>query len=323
MRLADLGEFGLLDRLGLLSAGPAGGPGDDTAVLPLGDGVLLFTADALVEGVHFRLQWGRPEDLGWKTLAVNASDVAAMGGTPWAFTLTLSAPPDLPVSWIEAFYRGLRDAARTFGCFLAGGDTTAARDLTLSLALLGRARNPILRSGARPGEDLYVTGFPGESAAGLALLQSGREALFPDLVLRHLRPEPRLALGRALGDTGAASALIDVSDGLLQDLGHLARASGVGAEVWAERVPVPADLGRAAGVLGADPREWVFGGGEDYELLFSAPPGQRRAVETLARAAATPVWRIGRVTPDLGVRVLDRGAPWAPRRAGHDHFRSR
>ncbi|RMG89987.1 MAG: thiamine-phosphate kinase [Candidatus Dadabacteria bacterium] len=322
MRLADVGEFGLLDRLGLLSAGSAGGPGDDTAVLPVGDGVLLFTADALVEGVHFRRDWGRPEDLGWKTLAVNASDVAAMGGTPWAFTLTLSAPPDLPVSWIEAFYRGLREAARAFGCFLAGGDTTAARDLTLSLALLGRTRSPILRSGARPGDDLYVSGFPGESAAGLALLQAGREARFPHLVRRHLRPEPRLALGAALAGSGAASALIDVSDGLLQDLGHLARASGAGAEVWAERVPVSADLGRAAEGLGADPRGWVFGGGEDYELLFSAPPGRRGAVETLARAAATPVWRIGRFTPEPGVRVLAHGAPWAPRRAGHDHFRS-
>ncbi|GAB6063663.1 thiamine-phosphate kinase [Deferrisoma palaeochoriense] len=323
MRLADLGEFGLLRRLGLLPARTAEGPGDDTAVLPLEDGVLLFTADALVEGVHFCRAWGRPEDLGWKALAVNASDVTAMGGTPWAFTLTLSAPPDLPVSWIEGFYRGLREAARAFGCVLAGGDTTAARDLTVSVALLGRAERAVLRSGARPGDDLYVTGFPGESAAGLALLQAGREGEFPHLVRRHLRPEPRLALGRALGRTQAASALIDVSDGLLQDLGHLARASGVGAEVWAERVPVPADLGRAAEFLGADPREWVFGGGEDYELLFSAPPGQRRAVETLARAAATPVWRIGRVTPEPGVRVLDRGAPWAPRRAGHDHFRSR
>ncbi|NOY44158.1 MAG: thiamine-phosphate kinase [Deltaproteobacteria bacterium] len=325
MNLSEVGEFGLLRRLGLLeespSPGPVVGPGDDTAVLPLEGGFLLCTADALVEGVHFRREWGRPEDLGFKALAVNVSDVAAMGGTPWAFTLTLSAPPDLPVAWIEGLYRGLREACGAFGCRLVGGDTTSARDLTLSLALLGRADRPVLRRGARPGDDVYLSGAPGESAAGLALLRSGRPDRFPGLVRRHLRPEPRLALGRSLGETGAATAMIDVSDGVLQDLGHLLRASRAGAELWLERIPLAARLQRAAQELGREALDWVLGGGEDYELLFTCPTAARQRVQALARAAAVPVWRIGRIVDGPGVRLLHRGRPWQGAVTGYDHFR--
>jgi len=325
VNLSEVGEFGLLRRLGLLEAspppGPVVGPGDDTAALPLEGGFLLCTADALVEGVHFRRGWGRPEDLGFKTLAVNVSDVAAMGGTPWAFTLTLSAPPALPVAWIEGLYRGLREACRTFGCQMVGGDTTSARDVTLSLALLGRTDRPVLRRGARPGDDVYVSGAPGESAAGLALLRCGRSGRFPELVRRHLRPEPRLELGRSLGETGAATAMIDVSDGLLQDLGHLLRASRVGAELWVERIPLTTRLQQAARELGHGVLDWVLAGGEDYELLFTCPPPARRQVQTLARAAAVPVWRIGCIVEGSSAHLLHRGRPWGESVAGYDHFR--
>ncbi len=179
----------------------------------------------------------------------------------------------------------------------------------------------MLRRGARPGHDVYVSGAPGESAAGLALLRSGRPERFPGLVRRHLRPEPRLALGRSLGETGAATAMIDVSDGLLQDLGHLLRASRAGAELWLERIPLAAPLERAARELGCEALDWVLGGGEDYELLFTCPATARRRVEALARAAAVPVWRIGRVVDGPDVRLLHRGRPWQGAVAGYDHFR--
>ncbi len=324
MRLRDLGEFGLLESLGLLGSARPGpgwvGPGDDTAVLPLDGRNLLLTADALVEDVHFRMDSVPPRDLGYKAVAVNASDVAAMGGEPWALTVTLTAPGSLEAAWVRELYAGLGEACSELGCLLAGGDTTSGSQVVLSVALVGTCGEPVLRSGGRPGHDLYVSGHPGESAAGLGMLERGEDPGHP-LVLRHLRPSPRLALGQALARGGLAAAMIDVSDGLLQDAGHLARASGCGAEVWIERLPVSGRLRDAAAGLGRDPLELVLGGGEDYELLFSSPADRRGPVEAAARAAATPVARIGRLVAEPGVRALREGRPAPlPARAGYRHF---
>ncbi len=331
MRVADLGEFGLLGTLGLFGAPlPAGwlGPGDDAAVLPPPGEALLVTTDLLVEDVHFRRTTTSPRDLGYKALAASASDVAAMGGRPLAFVLGLTLPGESEVAWVAALYQGLGEAAREFGCPLVGGDTTAGASVTLAVTALGLApgAGAIPRSGARPGQDLFVTGWPGESGLGLALLERGAGDPGPDearLVARHRRPAPRLALGRALGDGGLATALIDVSDGLLQDLGHLMARSGVGAEVWLERLPLSAPLTRVAARLGVEPLTPALGGGEDYELLFFADPARRRAIFAAARAAATPVRRIGRATAGAGLRLLRGGAPaHLPPRAGFDHFRA-
>ena len=324
MRLRDLGEFGLLESLGLLRPARPGpgwvGPGDDTAVLPLEGRNLLLTADALVEDVHFRIPSVPPRDLGYKAVAVNASDVAAMGGEPWALTVTLTAPGSLEAAWVRELYAGLGEACAELGCLVAGGDTTSGAQVVLSVALVGTCGRPVLRSGGRPGHDLYVSGHPGESAAGLAMLERGEAPDHP-LVRRHLRPSPRLALGQALARGGLASAMIDVSDGLLQDAGHLTRACACGADVWLERLPVSRRLRVAAAGLGRDPLELVLGGGEDYELLFSCPADRRGAVEAAARAAATPVARIGRLAARPGVRTLRDGRPAPlPDRTGYRHF---
>lgn len=329
MKLRDLGEFGLLEALCLFGrAHPPGwvGPGDDAAVIPAPDRPLLFTTDQLVEDVHFRRRTTSARDLGYKCMAANASDVAAMGGRPLACTVCLAAPGDLPLDWIEGLYAGLAAGAAAFGCPVIGGDTSSAPLVVLSVALLGvaPAPGPVLRSGARPGDDLFVSGTPGESALGLRLLEAGDELGEParrNLAERHRRPEPRLALGAVLGDAGLPTALIDVSDGLLQDLGHVLRASGVGAEVWAERLPVSPDLAGIAAALGVDPLPLVLAGGEDYELLFSAPPGRRAEVFDAAREAGTPVRRIGRVREARGLSLTRGGVPVAvPGALGFDHF---
>jgi len=332
VKLRDVGEFGLLDALGLFgSRVPLGwvGPGDDAAVLPSPAGPLLLTTDLLIEGVHFRRATTPAADLGYKAVAVNASDVAAMGGRPLAFTISLGAPAELEIPWVEELYKGLAQGANDFGCALAGGDTSSAPQVCISIALLGTAppAGPVLRSGARAGHDIFVSGNPGESALGLHLLEARESLDAPDrqwLVSRHRRPEPRLALGAALGEEGLASSLIDISDGLLQDLGHVLRASGVGAEVWVERLPISTPLSTQAHDLGLDPVALAMGGGEDYELLFTAPAANRSRIFSAGGRSGTRVRRVGRVTEAPALRVLDRGKPVPPPDLlGFDHFSAR
>jgi len=332
LTLKDVGEFGLLRRLGLYDrAFPAGwvGPGDDAACLPPVGSSLLLTSDLLVEGVHFRSSTTSAGDLGYKALAANVSDVAAMGGRPLVFLVALATPADTPVAWVEALYGGLAEAEEAFACRLVGGDTSGGPTRVLSLTVLGAAPDPgpVTRGGARPGDDVYVSGTLGDSALGLRLLEAGgvaRTAPERFLASRHLRPSPRLALGAALGASGIARAMIDVSDGLLQDLGHVARASGCGAEVWAERLPLSPELAASAAAGGISPLDLALEGGEDYELLFTADPARRREVFLVADGAGTRVRRIGRVVGGGGVRVLARGSPVAPRELrGFDHFTRR
>ncbi len=333
MTLKDVGEFGLLRRLGLYDrALPGGwvGPGDDAACMPPPGSSLLLTSDLLVEGVHFRPSTTSARDLGYKALAVNVSDVAAMGGRPLAFLVALAAPSDTPVAWVEALYGGMAEAEEAFGCRLVGGDTSGGPTRVLSLTVLGEACDggPVTRGGARPGDDVYVSGTLGDSALGLRLLEAGGAARTgPErfLVSRHLRPSPRLALGAALGASGIARAMIDVSDGLLQDLGHVARASGCGAEVWAERLPLSPELVAAAGAAGeSSPVELALAGGEDYELLFTADPPRRSEVFRVAEGAGTRVRRIGKIVGGVGVQVLARGRPVALQDLpGFDHFARR
>lgn len=330
MSLRELGEFGLLKALGVDSTPvPAGwiGPGDDAAVLPSPGGPLLFTADLLLEGVHFRRETTPSAELGFKAVAVNASDAAAMGGRPLAYTVSIGLPSDVPLEWLKELYRGLSEASEAFGCPLAGGDTSSSDRLLLSIALLGvaPARGAVLRSGARPGQTVYVTGSPGESALGLKLLEEGLplgSAAREELVARHRRPEPRLALGAALGESGLAAAMIDVSDGLLQDLGHILERSGVGATLTAESIPVSAELREVSAELSADPLPFVLAGGEDYELLFTVEREQEAAVRELARSEGLDLAAIGRIDGEPGLRMTRGGLPVPlPAVKGYDHFR--
>lgn len=340
MKLTDLGEFPLIARLAKRAGGDGArvirGIGDDCAVLDAGAAgrVLLLTTDLLTEGVHFDRRTAAPRLLGRKALAANLSDIAAMGGAPTFFTVSLAAPPDTEFDWVDALYEGLQERAAASGALLVGGDTSSSNaGITISIALLGECQTDRVcyRKGARPGDGVFVTGWPGESAAGLALLEAeaagggaggASETDLARLRARHLDPEPRLAAGRRLAEGRLATALIDLSDGLAADLERLTEASGVGARVEGARVPLSPPLRKGAEALSLDPLRLALAGGEDYELLFTAP--DEVSAERLAEALGLPVHRVGVVTPPgTGLVLLDAaGEPLALSRRGHEHFRS-
>jgi thiamine-monophosphate kinase len=314
-----LGEFDLIERY--FSRRPARsdvllGVGDDAALLAVPPGKALVAAtDTLVEGRHF-LAGAPPESIGHQALAVNLSDLAAMGAEPaWAL-LSLSLP-DASEPWLERFAAGLYSLASRFGVDIVGGDTVRG-PLVVTIEALGfvEASRALRRSGARPGDWLYVSGWPGEAAAGLVTLQRGVAVAADDrLVRRYLFAEPRLALGRAL--RGKATAAMDVSDGLLGDLAKLCRASGAGARLDLERLPVSRELARRHA-----PREceqFVLDGGDDYELLFTLPAtGAPRLEAQLAREFE--LHRIGEIEAGAGVRCLRDGRPAGVADGGYDHF---
>ena len=295
-----------------------------------GDRVLLLTADLMVEEVHF-LRAADPEGIGYKLLAVNLSDVAAMGGEPRDAVVSVAIPTDFDVGYMERIYEGLYACADRFRVNVAGGDTTRSPGpLVLNLTLTGRMERDrvCMRSGARPRDLVYVSGTLGDSAAGLALLL-GREVEVASkdrvyLLRRHHRPEPRVALGRALAETGAVTAMIDLSDGLASDLRHICTQSGTSAAIAADRVPMSPALRRFCGATETDPLSPALSGGEDYELLFTVDPERSGRIETLGREdGLPPITRIGRVEagpPALFLRDRDGGRE--PLEAsGFDHFR--
>jgi thiamine-monophosphate kinase len=283
--------------------------GDDAAAVPVPPGDLLLTADAVVAGVHADLDLVGIDDLGWKAIAVNVSDVAAMGGRPLYALVTVAGPlADLDV---DALYEGLLTAADAYACPIVGGDLTAAPVLMVSVAVAGTldGHAPVLRSGASPGDLLFVTGPLGSSAAGLELLRTGRAGEAPDLALAHRRPRARVAEGTA-ARTAGATAMIDISDGLSSDVRHVAAASGVGVAL--DRAPVAVGVARA---MGDDGVAAALGGGEDYELLFAAPDGARVEASFSAAGLTLPLL-IGRCTPDPTELLLgDQDLP----EAGWEH----
>ena len=295
--------------------------GDDAALIRARPGMqLAVSTDMLVCGTHF-LADTDPEDLGWKTLAVNVSDLAAMGAEPrWAF-LALALPA-LDEAWIEAFARGLFACADAFGVDLAGGDTTRG-PLNLALTIIGEVPQgeAITRAGARAGEDLWVSGQPGRAALGLAALRaelSLHAAARHECIAALQRPQPRSALGQAL--RGVASAMLDVSDGLLGDLSHILERSGVGAVLDAPSLPLAALL--ATGAPPSSARHCLLGGGDDYELLFTAAPSTRTELGALAARLGVALHRIGFITTQPGEIVLREadGQRVSLTAAGYDHF---
>jgi thiamine-monophosphate kinase len=315
----SLGEFDLIARY--FSRPPMRrdvqlGVGDDAALLEMpADRVLVAATDTLVEGRHF-LPDAPARSVGHQALAVNLSDLAAMGAEPaWAL-LSLSLPV-ADEAWLEAFADGLYALADRFGVALVGGDTVhGPRVVTITALGLVERGQALRRDGARPGDLLYVSGWPGEAAAGLDALQraaaQGREH---PLALRHRYAEPRIALGRAL--RGKATAAMDVSDGLLGDLGKLCAASGVGACVEVDRLPISSPMSQEWGL--SDCERFVLGGGDDYELMFTLPAADADRIEsTLVPACA--VHRIGRIEARPGVRCLRDGSVVSIEIPGYDHF---
>ena len=312
--MSDLGEFGLIRRVTEGRAQPAStllGPGDDAALVAAPDGRVLGSIDMLVEGVHFRLDWSSPEQVGRKAAAVNMADIAAMGARPTALLVGLGCPPDTPASVAEGLATGLWQEATSAGAGVVGGDVVSAAELVLSVAVLGdlRGRDPVTRSGARPGDVLALAGRLGWAAGGLAVLRRGFRTPV-EVVGAHRVPAPPYAAGPVAAEAGA-TAMIDVSDGLLADLGHVALASGVAVDVRSEAVPVAPRLAEIASALGADVRRWVLTGGEDHALAATFPPG----------VALPEGWLvIGAVAEGSGVTVDGRSYDGA---AGWDHFASR
>ena len=327
-------EFELISRFFAPLATDPGALGltDDAAVLTPEKGRnVVVTTDSLIAGVHFPAD-GDPGLASARLVRVNLSDLAAMGAKPWACTLSLALPEDWDTPWIEGFAEGLRRELETFAIGLVGGDTVVTPGpLALTLTALGTVAEgaELRRSGAKPGDDIYVSGAIGDSALGLRVLKDGIAGLGPDhaeaLLARYHRPEPRVKLGGRLA--GLAHGVIDISDGLVADLGHVAKASGCGATVEAARVPL-SDAVRAAVQLDPALRDLAMTGGDDYELLFTAAPKDAGRVKDLARDLDLPLTAIGRIGGEgdgngegRGVRVLGAdGGEIIFKQLGYRHF---
>ncbi|HYL14344.1 MAG TPA: thiamine-phosphate kinase [Terriglobales bacterium] len=317
-----LAEQALIERIRrrLKTRTPAmvAGVGDDCAVLRIPPGhEALVTTDFSLEGIHFRREWHPPESVGHRCLARGLSDIAAMGGEPIAAFLSLALPGKLPQSWVDRFVEGLLRLAKESGIVLAGGDTAESPAGVLAdIVVLGSAPKgtAILRSGARPGDRIYITGELGAAAATLNLLFTGKR-LRPFDHRRHFFPSARLDAGRLLRQKRLASAMIDISDGLSTDLAHICEESGVGAEIEREAIPV-AQAGRPRRPVDIS---FALHGGDDYELLFTAPPQKR----IRARIGGIPVTEIGRIR--RGRRIFLRnveGSLAELRPQGWEHFRA-
>lgn len=285
MKMQQLGEFGLIDRIRKMTSVPDPswvGIGDDCAVIPLSPETggapasdLLVSTDMLVEGTHFLMEDISPRQLGWKSAAVNISDIAAMGGKPIATFLSLALPKTLPEQWMQEFMEGYNGISEKFGAALLGGDTTCSPDrICINVAVLGTCPRgkAKLRSAARPGDLVCVTGTLGDSAAGLRLILGGQKGAAPRLMDRHYTPTPRVEEGLALSCLPGVHAMMDISDGVGSDLRHILDESGVGARIDTGKLPISKELQALCSEKGWDPKELALSGGEDYELLFTMDP---------------------------------------------------
>lgn len=297
--IRKLGEFGLIDHI--RSTFPSGqgvkGIGDDCAILPGPQGRdILVSTDMLIEGTHFLLEDISPRQLGWKSLAVNLSDIAAMGGTPRSSFLSISLPSGLPAGWIEEFLQGYREISSRYSSLLLGGDTCSSPDrLCISVTEIGECGQgrALLRSGAKPGDLICVSGPLGESAAGLKVVLDGRKrnAYEEYLVQRHYLPQPRIAEGLELASSPGVHSMMDISDGLASDIRHIMEESGVGAEIDVDRIPL------GCGTFGPDCHptlEDALEGGEDYELLFTVDPSAEASLRV-------PHFVVGRIVSGSGL----------------------
>ena len=308
--LADLGEFGLIDAL--VARFPQGenvllGPGDDAALVALPEARVLVATDVLVEGRHFRRDWASAADVGHKAAAQNLADINAMGGRATALTVAFAAPAELPAAWALELAAGIAAEAALVGASVVGGDVTRADEIMVSITVLGVVDgDPVRRSGARPGDVVAIVGRQGWAAAGLAVLARGFRSPRV-LVEAHRRPEPPYEQG-AVAQRAGATAMIDVSDGLVADVGHIADASGVAIDIDSSVFDVAEPLRAVGSALGADPMKFILAGGDDHALVATFPAG----------AALPDGWsRIGEVSEGSGVTV-DGEEFEGP--GGHVHF---
>jgi thiamine-monophosphate kinase len=345
MKLSNIGEFGLIHAIQKLSFQRSPdtmiGIGDDAAVLKIAPATLLLaTTDMMIEGVHFDLAYTDFYSLGWKSAAINLSDIAAMGGKPRFCLTSLAIPAHIPVESVKDYYQGFTALVRAHKTILVGGDTCSSKDgLVISVTVLGEAkkRMAVPRTGAKQGDRIFVTGTLGDSGAGLELLKSGVRCQgsgvrgkdlksnirkpHPDiakLIRKHLRPVPRVEWGRQIALSGCASSMIDVSDGLSSDLFHLCEDSGVGAVLLSDALPISRSLLKSADQLRRPPLHYVLSGGEDYELLFTVPLARMKRLEALP----IPVTEIGMITTGNEMFLMDAaGRKTALQPTGYNHFK--
>ncbi len=323
--IKTVGEFGCIDaichdliyRPELVKLGA----GDDAAVyVTPPDMDQLISTDTLVEGIHFTSQTMKPCDVGWKLCTANFSDMAAMGGAPHSFVISVALPDDLPLAWIERCYDGIREACKTFQVNLLGGDITGSRQgvvLTGTVVGMVSAGTAVRRSGARPGDVLAVTGTVGDSAAGLAALLAGRDKEYPAVTKKHQRPLPQISYGEILREAGV-HALDDITDGLASESHEIAGASHVDLLIHGSRVPLSEETIRAGREFGKAPLSYALRGGEDYQLLTAGP---KEAIEKAA--AQIPLTIIGEVREGSGKVYLEQdGEVSLLPRIGYDHFRN-
>ena len=333
MKLGEIGEFGFIQRVAPLclnrTDGVHKGIGDDCAVIDVNcDEFMLITTDLLLERVHFNLAWTSAEDLGAKSLAVNLSDIAACGGTPRDAFISIAIPPGIELDWLDNFYRGLSELAKLHRVNILGGDTSLSKsDLMISLTLTGIVPKSqvLLRSGASPGDLVCLIGNLGESAAGLNLLKSHPKIFTQDqtyLLQAHLRPKPLVHEGRLLAESGYCMALIDISDGLSSDLGHLCKQSEVGATIDETLIPISKNLLDASEMDLDEIRLLVMNGGEDYALLAAIRPEGVPELQLSLSASGSSLSVIGQFTSQLELRIRKSNGqdePFIPK--GWNHFK--
>ena len=325
-----MNEFELIKKIKKLAGNPllpvVIGIGDDCAALrSAGNGLFLMTADSLVEDVHFRRRFTTPGDIGWKSLAVNLSDIAAMGGCPGPFLLSMIIPRKEDPAFVMRVVKGVLLCAGRHGARLAGGNVSAAPSdsLIIDITATGTVRRglEVRRSGATPGDLVCLAGYTGLSAAGLRFLERGvcsKTPGYATCISAHNRPIPRISLGLAISEARIATSMIDVSDGLIADLGHICKESGVGATLDASLVPIHKALDKTAKALKVDPLVPALSGGEDYALAFTVRSEDMVGLERLHKIHKSKITVIGRIKRGSGVKVLN--APNTLDRAGFDHF---
>jgi thiamine-monophosphate kinase len=320
MQLSEIGELGIIKKLrrrcAPCSRDVLAGIGDDAAVVGTGGKTMLITSDMMNEGIHFDLSYTTFYQLGYKFLAVNVSDIFAMGGEPGYFIVNLGLPGTITSENIDELYSGIMKCSRKYGVSVVGGDTCASRSgLVLSGTLTGKAGKVIRRSGARTGDGIFVNRALGDSALGLRLLRKRKKRIdsfrpanaVMKLMKRHLMPEPAPP-----GNTAGVTAMIDISDGLLRDLSHVCDESRVGAVIYKNKIPLSREATHVAQKLNVDPFEFALKGGEDYALLFTAPAGLK-----------TAAFRIGEITGRGRFLVDENGKKTALRAEGYEHFKKK
>ncbi len=328
-KIGEFGEFGLIELISKMVGRPTDGVivgiGDDAAAVDPPDGLILLTSDMLVEDVHFRLDWLKPRELGYKSIAVNMSDVAAMAGVPIFALISLALRPELAVSVVEEFYLGALEACEPHGVRIVGGDVSRGEKLAIGVALVGSVERDLIRrrDEARPGEAVLVTGELGASAAGLAILENPDLASATDnaerLISAHRAPSARVAEAREASRRGAR-AMEDISDGLASEIAHICKMSGVGAEIFADSIPIAPGVKEIASAMGKGPLDLALFGGEDYELVFTAHPESVEAIRKAIGELGVAISEIGRITEKREIALIKEGSASPLPERGYAHF---